>query len=155
MSVTTTPVAGGTTGSLADAAPSVDRIAGADYQRVKQIDPTVDSTTPIGTEANPQKVKPARRGTSDYDSGLVAVGSGAPASVTATTIYPEGGTVSNPHATQSRTLTLTNAADAAIGTMLLPPLSFQELPVPKSGAWAGLKAGADGTGVVLQVAGRQ
>lgn len=154
MSVTTASVAGGTTGSLPDIAVSVDRIASADYQRIKTIDPTADSTAPIGTESNPQKVKAARRGTQDYDSGVVALTNGAPTEVTAATIYPEGGTLSNA-TTSARVVTLTDGSDATIGVLTLAPQSMVALPVPSSGAWAGLKAGADGAGVVLQVAGRQ
>lgn len=154
MAFGTRTVAGGTTGALADAPVAVDTVSSADYQRIKKVDPTEGSTTAIGIETNPEKVKPVRRGSSDYDSGLVSVTNGAPASVTASTIYPEGGTVANT-ATSARKLTLTTAADGSIAVMTLAPESFVPLPVPTSGAWAGLKAGADGAGVVLHVAGRQ
>jgi len=147
---------GGTSVSAGDT-PTIsvarDQVAGRDYQAIKAIDPTEGSTTPIGTESNPTKVKPIRRGTTDYDSGLVEVTNGSPASVTSSTIYPEGGTIGNT-SSSVRTLTLTNTADANIAVMDLAPHSFLPLPVPQGGSWVGLKAGADGTGVVLQVAGR-
>lgn len=134
---------------------AVDSVGGAQYQRTKLADPTEGNTGEWGNDAAPMRVRPRRRGTADYDSGLVAVTSGSPASVTATTIYPEGGTVSNTNSTGTRTLTLTDAAGNAIGTLEIPAKNFVALPVPRSGSWAGLKAGADGTGVVLQVAGSQ
>ncbi len=154
MAETTAPIAGGTTGSLADAAVAIDRIAGADYQRTKLTKSTTGSTTATGVDADPLIVKNRRRGTADYDSGLVAVTNGAPASVTATTIYPDGGTLANT-ATAQRKVTLTDGSNNSIGIITLAPESMVPLPVPKGGAWAGLKAGADGAGVVLQVAGGQ
>lgn len=154
MSDTTAPVAGGTTGSLPDADVAINRIGGADYQYTKLKDATTDSTAATGVDANPFKVKNRRRGTSDYDSGLVAVTNGAPASVTASTIYPEGGVLANT-STSVREIALTDGSDNAIATIVLGPKSVIPLPVPVSGSWAGLKAGADGAGVVLQVAGGQ
>jgi hypothetical protein len=134
---------------------AVDAIAGVQYQRTKAADPNEGSTGAYGIDTNPLRVRPRRRGTSDYDSGRVAVGSGAPASVTASTIYPEGGTVSNTHATLTLELTLTDGSDNSIGTLTIAPKTTIPLPVPKSGAWAGLKAGGNGVGLVLQVAGSQ
>jgi hypothetical protein len=154
MAETTAPIAGGTTGSLADAAVAIDRVSSADYQYTKLKKSTAGSQVSTGVDADPLIVANRRRGTSNYDSGLVAVTNGAPASVTASTIYPEGGTLANT-STGVREVTLTNGADAAIMTIVIGPKSVIPLPVPKSGSWAGLKAGADGAGVVLQVAGGQ
>ena len=154
MSFTSTPIAGGTTGTLADAAPAIDRIASVDYQRVKHANPNADQTGAYGIETDPVRSKNVRRGTSDYDSGLVTVANGAPSSVTSATIYPEGGVLANT-STEVREITITNTADAVIGIMTLPPKEMKSIPVPTSGAWVGLKVGADGTGVVCQVAGRQ
>jgi hypothetical protein len=50
---------------------AVDTIAGAEYQRVKLADPTADATGAFGVDANPLRVRSRRRGTTDYDSGLV------------------------------------------------------------------------------------
>lgn len=154
MSVTTAPIAGGTTGALPDAAVAIDRIAGSDYQLNKLVDATVGSTSPTGVDANPLVVKNRRRGTSDYDSGLVSVAVGAPAAVTGATIYPEGGFLSNTSTTE-RKVTLTNTAGSTIAVVDVAPENTIPLPVPGGGAWVGLKAGADGAGVVLQVAGGQ
>lgn len=154
MSFTSTPIAGGTTGTLTDSAPAIDRIASVDYQRVKLADGTADSTTAAGIDSNPLKVSNRRRGTSNYDSGLVPVTNGAPTSVTAATIYPEGGVLSNTAAV-AIDVTLTDAAGNSIAVISMAPKSSIPLPVPKSGAWAGLKAGASAAGVVLQVAGGQ
>jgi hypothetical protein len=131
-----------------------DVIATVVYQATKDIDATEGSTSPIGVDANPKKVKNRRRGTADYDSGRVAVDTPAPAEVTAATIYPESGIVSNTTAS-ARVLTLTNSADDTLLILTLAPKSTVQLPVPASGAWVGLKAGADGAGVVLQIAGGQ
>lgn len=151
MSNTTSSIDPGTSPTVGVA---VDQIAGANYQRTKLNDSTEGSTSEVGVDANPLKVRPRRRGTSDYDSGLVSVTNGAPASVTASTIYPEGGTLANTGAS-TRKVTLTNAADSAIAVLTIAPETTIPLPVPAAGSWAGLKAGADGTGVVLQVAGSQ
>lgn len=110
MAHTTTPVAGGTTGTLADAAPAIDRISGADFQRVKLADATEGSSSTIGVDANPLRVRPRRRGTSDYDSGRVAVAATL-TTITASTIYPEALLITNVTDTQ-RWFTLTNGADA-------------------------------------------
>jgi hypothetical protein len=148
-------VAAGTSGSLSpDPAVAVDTVSGVDYERTKLADATEGSTSAIGVDANPLKVKNRRRGTSDYDSGRVSVTNGAPASVTASTIYPEGGTLSNT-GSSTRKVTLTDAADNTLAVITLAAETTIELPVPKSGAWSGLKAGADGAGVVLQVSGAQ
>jgi hypothetical protein len=141
-------------GTAPTSAVAVDSIASALYQRTKAANPNADQTGAYGIDTDPVRVRPRRRGTADYDSGLVSVTNGVPASVTASTIYPEGGTVSNTTAAV-RKLTLTNAADATIAILTLAPETTIALPVPRAGAWAGLKAGADGAGVVLQVAGAQ
>lgn len=133
---------------------AVDTIASAQFQRIKLTDATEGASGASGIDTAPLRVRNRRRGTADYDSGLVTVGNGAPASVTASTIYPEGGTVSNTAAVP-RKLTLTDGSNASIGILTIAPETTIPLPVPASGAWAGLKAGADGTGVVLQVAGSQ
>jgi hypothetical protein len=148
-------IAAGTTGSLTpDPAVAVDIISSVDYQRTKLADATEGSTSAIGIAANPLKVQNRRRGSADYDSGLVAVTNGSPASVTSSTIYPEGGFISNTSASQ-RKVTLTDGGNNAIATINVAPESTIPMPIPKSGSWAGLKAGADGTGVVLQVSGAQ
>lgn len=112
MSRTSTPVAGGTTGSLADAAPAIDRIASVDYQMMKLADATTDATTGIGIDANPLKVKNRRRGTSDYDTGISAVPASA-TQVTASTTYLERILLTNITAAQ-HTFSLTDAADAEV-----------------------------------------
>jgi hypothetical protein len=133
---------------------AVDAISSVNYQINKLADGTEGSTSAIGVDANPFKVKNRRRGTADYDSGRVAVATPDPAEVTASTIYPESGIVTNT-TTSARVLTLTNAADDTLLILTLAPKSTVQLPVPASGAWVGLKAGADGAGVVLQIAGAQ
>lgn len=152
MSRTTTPVAGGTTGSLADSAPAIDRVSGADYQMVKLADATTDATSATGVAANPLKVKELTRGTQVYDSGGVAVTNGAPASVTATTIYPKKGFISNT-SNAVRLVTVVDGSDVAIATIELAP--YASAPLPAAGTWAGFKAGANGTGVILVVEGEQ
>jgi hypothetical protein len=154
MSETTAPIAGGTTGALPDAAVAIDRIAGSDYQRTKLTESTTGSTTATGVDANPLKVLNRRRGTADYDSGLVSVTNGAPASVTTATIYPEGGTLSNPGAIAGD-VTLTNTANGTIAVITMAPKSAIQLPVPRGGSWVGLKVGATVVGIVLQVSGAQ
>jgi hypothetical protein len=154
MAETTAEVAAGSEGDLPNFLVHLDRVSGGDYQYTKLKKSTAGSQVSTGVDADPLIVANRRRGTSNYDSGLVAVTNGAPASVTASTIYPEGGTLANT-STGVREVTLTTGADAAIMTLVLGPKSVIPLPVPKSGSWAGLKAGADGTGVVLQVAGGQ
>lgn len=108
MSRTRTPVAGGTTGALADSAPAIDRIGGDDYQMVKLADATTDATGGIGIDSNPLRVRDRRYGTADYDSGQVAVPSST-TSVTTSTVYIETILITNASATQ-RNYSLTDTA---------------------------------------------
>jgi hypothetical protein len=140
-------------GSSPSVAVAVDAISGAHYQRTKLADATEGSTSPIGIDANPLRVRNRRRGTSDYDSGRVEVTNGSPASVTSSTIYPEAATVCNP-TDSARKLTLTNTADQTLVVMTVAPQTTVPVPVA-GGAWVGLKAGADGSGLLLHVAGAQ
>src|SRR4051812_48945616 len=95
MSFTSTPVAGGTPGTLADAAPAIDRVSGVDYQRIKLANPNADQTGAYGIDSDPVRTRNRRRGTADYDSGNVAVSAGVPVAVTASTIYVLGGYLVN------------------------------------------------------------
>lgn len=155
MAFTSTPVAGGTTGSLADAAPAIDRIASVDYQRVKLADGTTDVTTAIGIDANPLKVKNRRLGTSDYDSGNV-LATAAFVAITAAAIKPEGGWVSNIDTVQ-RSFSLTDGADVPICTdVQLAPGAFLPLPFKAGMSVTGLKVKASAANAVrLQVWGSQ
>jgi hypothetical protein len=152
MAVTTAPIAGGTTGSLPDAAVAIDRISSADYQLTKATDPTVGSTSPIGVDANPLKVKARRAGTSDYDSGLVAVASPSPTAVTTATIYPEQGFIANP-TSSAIDVTLTNTAGTTFLVVTIAAKS--SIPFPCGGALVGLKAGGSASGLILNVLGGQ
>jgi hypothetical protein len=154
VSFDTTTVAGGTTGSLADVPVATDSIAGAKYQRVKQANPNADQTGAYGIDTDPFRVRPRRRGTADYDSGIFDVTNGAPASVTTATIYPEGGVVIN-DSTEVREVRWTNTADALLGVVQLQPKEPKPLPVPLAGSWVGLKMGANGANVRAQIAGAQ
>lgn len=142
-------------GASATTQVAVDQISSVNYQRVKLANSIEGSTAGIGTESAPLPVKNARKGTSDYDSANVTVTNGVPTSVTAATIYPEGATLNN-NSSSARLVTLTNAADETLKVIAIQPQSDLQVAVPGgAGAWVGLKAGADGTGVVLQVSGRQ
>ena len=152
MSETSRTVAGGTTGSLPDYAVAVDNAGSKDFQRIKLTDATTDSTSSIGIDANPLKVKNRRFGTSDYDSGVVAIPGTAPASVTTATIYPEQGFISNPTAA-AIDVTLQNTAGTSFAVLTVAPKSV--VPFPLSGALVGLKAGASSAGCYLSVVGGQ
>lgn len=154
MSHTTTAIAGGTTGALPDANVAIDRNGSADYQRLKLADATEGSTTPIGTDANPLRVRNRRRGTSDYDSGRVAVGATL-AAITTATVYPEVILVTNTSVTQ-RWVTLTNTAgDEWISQYPVAPrqtVTFHLSPLEL----VGLKAQAEAAGaIVIAIAGGQ
>jgi hypothetical protein len=154
MSRTSTPIAGGTTGSLADAAPAIDRIAGIDYQMVKLADATTDATGAIGIDSNPLKVKPRRYGTADYDSGQVAAPSSTTA-VTTATVYLETILITNASAAQ-RAYSLTDTAgNTLIDQLPIAPRETRVLPLGGM-AITGIKHFADaGSAVRVQIRGAQ
>lgn len=155
MSRTSTPVAGGTTGTLADAAPAIDRISSVDYQMMKLADATTDATTAIGVDANPLKVKNRRLGTSDYDSGNI-LATASFVAITAAAIKPEGGWVANVDAVQ-RGFSLTDGADTPICTdFQLAPGALLPIPFAPGMSVTGLKVKASAANAVrLQVWGSQ
>jgi hypothetical protein len=107
-------------GSSPSVAVAQDTVAGGIYQRVKLADPTEGSASAIGNDANPQKVKPRRRGTADYDSGMSAVPNVSTA-VTASTTYVERLIVTNISDAQ-RAFSLTNTAgDEVISQLPIAP----------------------------------
>lgn len=131
-----------------------DTIAGGVVQAFKELDATEESSTPIGTDANPKKVKPRRRGTADYDSGNFAVNDGAPSQVTAATIFPEGGVLIN-DTNEVREFRWTDASDVLQGVKTVEPKDSIDWPLPKSGSFEGLKVGALGGGCRAHIAGGQ
>jgi predicted solute-binding protein len=108
MAETTAPIAGGTTGSLADAAVAIDRISAVDYQYVKLKVSTAGSTTSTGVDASPLVVRERKFGTADYDSGQLAVPDSSTAVSTAV-VYIDKILVTN-ITTSQRTYSLTNTA---------------------------------------------
>jgi hypothetical protein len=145
MSVTTATIDPGDSPSIAV---SVDRISSADYQRVKLIDPTVDSTTPVGTAANPMKVLPLERGTQIYDSGNVAVAA-ADSSVTTATAYVKRVIVRNITSSQQVFSATNTAGTVYYNAVPIPPnatVIFDE-----GGAeWVGIRAHAGGQASALR-----
>lgn len=134
---------------------AVDRISTVDFQRIKLVDPTEGSTTAIGIASNPLKVQDRRRGTADYDSGVVEIANGAPASITGATIYPEAGFIAN-NATSVAVVLLVDAADGFLQVHTVAAKTTIPLPTPEgAGGWAGLKAGASVEDVYIHVAGGQ
>lgn len=75
----------------------------------KLIDATEGSSSPIGVDANPLRVRPRVRGTADYDSGLTAVPTGL-TQLTAATVYLQSAFFHNTHATAAITVTVQNTA---------------------------------------------
>lgn len=145
MSLTGRTVAAGTTGSLTpDPVVAIDNIGGRDYQITKLYDATVDSTTPIGTDSNPMRVRDRRRGTSDYDSGSVSVAANAtPQAVTASTIYALGGYVVN-RTDQVQKVTITDTAgDEILKSCPLQPGESKPLPIGDGVGLVGIKAGSE------------
>jgi hypothetical protein len=151
VSNTTSSIDPGSSPSLPVA---VDSISSALYQRNKQVDPTEGSTSAIGVDANPWKVKPRRFGTSDYDSGRIVAPSSA-TQITATTTYVERILLTNLTDTE-RSYTLTNAADAEVISQY--PIAPRMSVVLDLGgmAIAGLKHLASaGSAVAIQIVGAQ
>jgi hypothetical protein len=157
MAYGTSTVAGGTTGTLSDVPVAQDTSGGAVFQRTKDTDGTEGSTTAIGIDSNPKRVRPRRRGTADYDSGVFAVDGAdpiVPGVVTAATIYPESGVLIN-DSQQVREVRWTNSAGGLLGVATIQPKQAVQMPLPASGAWVGLKIGASGDSVRAQIAGAQ
>ncbi len=152
MSFTTSTLAAG--GALGNVTPAVDDISGALYQRGKAANPNADQTGAYGIDSDPVRVRHRRRGTSDYDSGTFAVTNGSPASVTTSTIYPEGGTITNTDAA-AHLVTWTNTANDVLGNVVVQAKETIPWPLPNAGSFVGLKIGADGDGVRAQIAGGQ
>jgi len=152
VSYTTSPIDAGSNPTLAVA---VDNIGGTLYQAFKDIDPTAGSSTPIGTDANPKRVRSRRRGTADYDSGNVDVASSLTA-VTSATIYPLGGYLVNLTDSIQR-VTVTDTAGAyVLKNFPLQPNDTKAIPITDEVALVGLKAGADSASAVqLRVWGTQ
>lgn len=149
MAYGSSTVAGGTTGALPDVAVGKDNTAIGEVQAVKKLDPTAGSTTPIGTDANPEKVKPRRRGTSDYDSGRVAVGDTL-AAVTTATIFPESLLVTNMGDVQ-RWITVTDTAENHwVSQLPLAPRETRTIPFPPT-SMVGVKMQASAAASVVAV----
>lgn len=126
------------------------------------------STTLIDAGANPtlaiatktlgggiyQLTTPMRRGSSDYDSGIVPIAATAPAVVTATTIYPEGGYVANT-GDQAILATLTDTAGSVFFRKRIEGGDTVPIPVAPGCSLVGVKAGADIAGLNLHIWGAQ
>lgn len=135
MSYGTTSIDPGTSPSVGVAS---DAIASVVYQRIKLADATEGATTGIGIAGNPLKVQPRRLGTADYDSGNSAVPSSLTA-VTASTIYPEGGYVTN-IGDVDKWFTVTNTAgDEVCSRLVIAARSTVRLPFAPGMALVGLK----------------
>jgi hypothetical protein len=125
-------------------APSVaiasDTISSAVYQRIKQANPNADQTGAYGIDADPVRVRPRRRGTSDWDTGLSEVPTaGALVAVISGTVYPEGGFITNV-TDQVQWFTLTNTAGREICSQWdLQPRETRELPFKPGASYLGLK----------------
>jgi hypothetical protein len=155
MAYGTNTVAGGTTGTLADIPVATDTVAGAVFERTKDTDPTEGASIGIGIDSNPKRVRPRRRGTSDYDSGNVAIAASAPAAVIGSTVYPEGGLVVNP-TDGPIVVTLTDGSDVTFFKKRVDGPDVVTIPLtPGASLPGGWKAGADLTGARAMLWGAQ
>jgi hypothetical protein len=122
------------------------------------IDAGTNPTIPVATKslggAIYQLTTPMRRGSSDYDSGVVAIAAGNPAVVTASTIYPEGGCVVNTGDT-AILATLTNTAGDVFFRKRVEGGDTVPIHVSPGFSLVGVKAGADIAGLNLAIWGAQ
>jgi len=119
-----------------------DATGSGHVQGIKNIDPTAGSTSPIGVDSNPVRVRQRRRGTSDYDSGSVAVAASSTA-ITSSTVYLEGGYIVN-LTDQVHPVTVTDTnGDEILNAYPLQPHETKDLPVRDEVMYVGLKAFTD------------
>lgn len=127
MAFGTTDVAEGTGGDTIPVA--TDSVGGAVFGRTKEANPNEGQSGAYGIDSDPVRVRNRRRGTSDYDSGRVAVGDTL-AEVTASTIYPESLLLTNLTDTE-QWFTLANAAgDVYVSRYPLAPRMTVPIPFP-------------------------
>lgn len=125
------------------------------------IDGGSNPTIPVATKslggAIYQLTTPMRRGSSDYDSGIVpitAISPAAPAAVTGATIYPEAGYVVN--TTDGPILvTLTDTSGAVFFRKRVDGGDTVPIPIGPGLSLVGWKAGADVAGANVHLAGAQ
>lgn len=125
------------------------------------IDAGSNPTLPVATKTIGggifQLTSPMRRGSADYDSGIVpitAVSPAAPALVTSATIYPEGGYVAN--TTDEPILaTLTDTSGAVFFRKRIDGGDTVPIPLAPGCSLAGWKAGADVAGLNVCMWGAQ
>lgn len=145
MSFGTSPIDAGTNPTLGVA---TDNVGGVLVQRIKLVDPNADQAGAYGIDSNPMRVRPRRLGTADYDSGSVAVASGAPGVVTAATVFLEGLILVNLSAlVQIVNLTDTAGAEICKDFPLAPNQTFP-VPVGRGMTMVGIKAGCGNPNVV-------
>lgn len=123
------------------------------------IDAGTNPTLPVNTEAGAggtliQITRPRRRGTADYDSGIVAIASPGPGVITASTVYPEGGYIVNTGDTPILA-TLTDTSGAVFYRRTIEGRDTQPIPVGPGCSFVGVKASADAAGLSLHLFGGQ